>query len=139
MVLQRLVRQVDAELLETVDLEVLKPKNIQKANPIAARHLMIEHRVALVDEPLEGLVVQPLHQRLLGVCRGRRIEDFDDDLPRNVERCREELLFERLMGDSEQSDSLAHRRRAAAGDDGALALGAEFDISEVEDSRHDRP
>jgi hypothetical protein len=40
MLLQRLIRQVDAQLLKVVLLEVLEPKDVQDANGTQARALV---------------------------------------------------------------------------------------------------
>eukprot|EP00967_Tisochrysis_lutea_P153982 scaffold304992_cov30-Tisochrysis_lutea.AAC.3 len=72
--LQRLVGEVDAQLLERVGLELLKTKDVEHANEGARAHLCEERGVDTLHEPVEELGVDRLGKSVARVCRLLRLE-----------------------------------------------------------------
>eukprot|EP00754_Rhynchopus_humris_P010976 Rhum_TRINITY_DN14191_c0_g1::Rhum_TRINITY_DN14191_c0_g1_i1::g.71560::m.71560 len=74
-VLQRLVRKVDAQLLERVVLEVLEPEDVEQPDPVLPSP-RVRVLVDLLHLPPEHRVVQPLADRVTavdGLCDGERL------------------------------------------------------------------
>ena len=88
---------------------------------------------ALVDEPVEFVVVERLDEGLLRVERGGGIEDLGDHLAADLERRGEQLLLERSVVDLPDARGGGDAGPwFLAGGNGAFAVGGEAHVAEVE-------
>mmetsp|Transcript_6645 Transcript_6645/g.16124 ORF Transcript_6645/g.16124 Transcript_6645/m.16124 type:complete len:339 (-) Transcript_6645:610-1626(-) len=95
--LQLLVGEVDAELLERVDLELLEAKNVEDANEGARLRVGEQANVDLLAQPVEETRIDRLGQRVAGVSRLLHLErDLVDRIRHGAHRARHESLFEAL-------------------------------------------
>eukprot|EP00754_Rhynchopus_humris_P010978 Rhum_TRINITY_DN14191_c0_g2::Rhum_TRINITY_DN14191_c0_g2_i1::g.71568::m.71568 len=97
-VLQRLVRKVDAQLLERVVLEVLESEDVEQSDPVRARPA-IGQPVDLDHLPRKKLVVRALHDGIPGVRRLHRRQLLHDRPVARLDRRRLQLLRKRRAVD----------------------------------------
>eukprot|EP00754_Rhynchopus_humris_P030114 Rhum_TRINITY_DN15258_c4_g1::Rhum_TRINITY_DN15258_c4_g1_i5::g.148160::m.148160 len=111
-VLQRLVREVDAELLERVDLEVLEPEDVEQADVarVLRHHVLLrrDHDVQLRHQPVEHARVQRLRQRVPHVHRLRHVRHLRHDLRA---RLHQQRLLERVHVHLQQVRHAVHQLR----------------------------
>ena len=104
MVLQLLVRKIDAELLEAVDLENLEPENIEHADAVY-QLASLDSSNALVDQVcnvIEELAVQCFGQAIARILGLLMVVVGDSDLTASLDLTSDQSLFTRLRVHSEK-------------------------------------
>eukprot|EP00968_Pinguiococcus_pyrenoidosus_P000506 scaffold31_cov263-Pinguiococcus_pyrenoidosus.AAC.12 len=137
--LQLLVREVDAELLEGVLLEDLEPEDVEHADKKGVVHLELHSVVDPENEPVEELPEDRLCERVRRLHRVRRLVQDVRVRAANVNGSRGEGAVDRLVGQAQQPRDVLHGLLAGPLDAAALVtIALELNVPDVQDRGHQR-